>query len=285
MRGHGPDIAWFRDPAGNILSVLKLDRDADGPPPAAPQAARGQPRRARARRRDRRRAAARRSSARTPRVDGWILDERGVMRRHINVFVNGERGAQETHVQAEDRIDVLPAISGGCTHDRAAGRDEEGPVRARGRARARGFEVTARAFAGEPVEYALRDPRSGRVLAAVELAVLRPEGLPAPTTRGGEWEQADGDRAPRGRRAGARAAVDPQARRGRRPDLRRRRSRRAVREPRRRRDVRAQPRAVGAPDAAEVAAGRRRAVPALDRDVARRARTGSRSRSPRPACG
>jgi catechol 2,3-dioxygenase-like lactoylglutathione lyase family enzyme len=25
MRGHGPDIAWFRDPAGNILSVLKLD--------------------------------------------------------------------------------------------------------------------------------------------------------------------------------------------------------------------------------------------------------------------
>jgi catechol 2,3-dioxygenase-like lactoylglutathione lyase family enzyme len=23
MRGNGPDIAWFRDPAGNILSVLK----------------------------------------------------------------------------------------------------------------------------------------------------------------------------------------------------------------------------------------------------------------------
>lgn len=23
MRGHGPDIAWFKDPAGNILSVLK----------------------------------------------------------------------------------------------------------------------------------------------------------------------------------------------------------------------------------------------------------------------
>ena len=25
MRGHGPDIAWFKDPAGNILSVLKID--------------------------------------------------------------------------------------------------------------------------------------------------------------------------------------------------------------------------------------------------------------------
>jgi catechol 2,3-dioxygenase-like lactoylglutathione lyase family enzyme len=23
MRGQGPDIAWFRDPAGNVLSVLK----------------------------------------------------------------------------------------------------------------------------------------------------------------------------------------------------------------------------------------------------------------------
>jgi len=24
-RGFGPDIAWFRDPAGNVLSVLKDD--------------------------------------------------------------------------------------------------------------------------------------------------------------------------------------------------------------------------------------------------------------------
>ena len=37
------------------------------------------------------------------------------MRRHINVFVNGERAAQDTTVEAGDRIDVLPAISGGCT--------------------------------------------------------------------------------------------------------------------------------------------------------------------------
>jgi molybdopterin synthase sulfur carrier subunit len=48
-----------------------------------------------------------------PAAKGWILDERGVLRRHINVFVNGEPGAQDTHVGAEDRIDVLPAISGG----------------------------------------------------------------------------------------------------------------------------------------------------------------------------
>ena len=48
-----------------------------------------------------------------PALAGWILDERGVMRRHINVFVNGERGGQDTAVGNDDRVDVLPAISGG----------------------------------------------------------------------------------------------------------------------------------------------------------------------------
>lgn len=49
-----------------------------------------------------------------PALSGWILDERGVLRRHINVFVNGERGGQETPVAAADRVEVLPAISGGA---------------------------------------------------------------------------------------------------------------------------------------------------------------------------
>ena len=44
---------------------------------------------------------------------GWILDERGVLRRHINVFVNGELGAQDDPVEAGDRIEIIPAISGG----------------------------------------------------------------------------------------------------------------------------------------------------------------------------
>ena len=48
-----------------------------------------------------------------PEVGGWILDERGLIRRHINVFVNGEYGREDTPVGADDRIDVLPAISGG----------------------------------------------------------------------------------------------------------------------------------------------------------------------------
>jgi molybdopterin converting factor small subunit len=48
-----------------------------------------------------------------PGLGGWILDERGIIRRHINVFVNGDRGSEDTAVDADDRIDVLPAISGG----------------------------------------------------------------------------------------------------------------------------------------------------------------------------
>ena len=48
-----------------------------------------------------------------PDIDGWVLDERGLIRRHINVFVNGERGVEGTEVGPDDLIDVLPAISGG----------------------------------------------------------------------------------------------------------------------------------------------------------------------------
>ncbi|HUR85053.1 MAG TPA: MoaD/ThiS family protein [Solirubrobacteraceae bacterium] len=46
-------------------------------------------------------------------LDGWILDERGIIRQHINVFVSAEPATAETAVGVDDRIEVLPAISGG----------------------------------------------------------------------------------------------------------------------------------------------------------------------------
>ncbi len=49
-----------------------------------------------------------------PAVAGWILDERGTIRRHINVFVNGERGGCDTTVASSDRVEILPAITGGA---------------------------------------------------------------------------------------------------------------------------------------------------------------------------
>ena len=48
-----------------------------------------------------------------PAIGGWILDERGQIRQHINVFVNGERRREDAPVGDGDRVDVLPAISGG----------------------------------------------------------------------------------------------------------------------------------------------------------------------------
>jgi molybdopterin converting factor small subunit len=36
------------------------------------------------------------------------------VRRHINVFVNGEYGTGDDAVSDDDRVEVLPAISGGA---------------------------------------------------------------------------------------------------------------------------------------------------------------------------
>jgi len=48
-----------------------------------------------------------------PAAKGWILDERGELRQHLHVFVNGEPSVQDANLEANDRIDVVPAISGG----------------------------------------------------------------------------------------------------------------------------------------------------------------------------
>jgi photosystem II stability/assembly factor-like uncharacterized protein len=59
------------------------------------------------------------------------------------------------------------------------------------------FEVKARAFAGEPVEYAMRDGRTGRVLAAVTSAFHGPKLFWADDPAG-EWRQAEGVALPEG---------------------------------------------------------------------------------------
>jgi hypothetical protein len=63
-----------------------------------------------------------------------------------------------------------------------------------------GFEITARAFPGQSVEYAMRDPRTGRYLASVTSWFYGPRiwVTDDPT---GEWEQAKGTVLP-GRRRG-----------------------------------------------------------------------------------
>jgi molybdopterin converting factor small subunit len=48
-----------------------------------------------------------------PALAGWILDERGLIRRHVNVFVNGQNGREDTPIEPDDRVHVLPEITGG----------------------------------------------------------------------------------------------------------------------------------------------------------------------------
>jgi molybdopterin converting factor small subunit len=48
-----------------------------------------------------------------PAMSGWILDERGRIRQHVNVFVNGLHGREDTPLGPDDRVHVRPAITGG----------------------------------------------------------------------------------------------------------------------------------------------------------------------------
>jgi photosystem II stability/assembly factor-like uncharacterized protein len=62
---------------------------------------------------------------------------------------------------------------------------------------AAGFEITARAFAGEPVDYAIRDQRSGRLLATMTSPFYGPKIFFAEDPDG-DWQQAEGVALPEG---------------------------------------------------------------------------------------
>ena len=50
---------------------------------------------------------------RYPSVAGWILDDRGHVRSHVNVFVDGERILEDFALAPDAVVHVLPSISGG----------------------------------------------------------------------------------------------------------------------------------------------------------------------------
>jgi photosystem II stability/assembly factor-like uncharacterized protein len=59
------------------------------------------------------------------------------------------------------------------------------------------FEITARAFAGEPVDHAMRDPRGGRLIATVSSPFYGPKIWHTEDAEG-EWAQAEGVALPDG---------------------------------------------------------------------------------------
>ena len=55
--------------------------------------------------------------ANNPRLRGYVLDEQGALRRHMNVFVDGELIADREHlsdpVRPASEVYVMQALSGG----------------------------------------------------------------------------------------------------------------------------------------------------------------------------
>lgn len=141
-----------------------------------------------------------------PKLTGWMRDERGQVRAHVNLFLNGERANLEAPVTPDDRIHVLPAISGGAVEtavmpkEAAWGADSEsaellvgthkGLFVLRGPRGGR-MEEVARKFEGTTVEFAMRDPRTGTYFAAQTHGQYGPRMYYTddPT---GAWEQCEG---------------------------------------------------------------------------------------------
>ena len=48
-----------------------------------------------------------------PALAGWVTDETGNVRRHVNVFLNGEPTEPDASTKSGDRIDIIHAITGG----------------------------------------------------------------------------------------------------------------------------------------------------------------------------
>ena len=125
-----------------------------------------------------------------PRVGGWILDEQGAIRRHVCVFVNGERADLETPVDDDARVHVLPSISGGSDDVELLVGTKKGMFVLRGE-RGGPMRTVHRAFPGQVVEYAIRDPRSGTYFASVTHGQYGPRIYFSSDPADG-WEQADG---------------------------------------------------------------------------------------------
>jgi molybdopterin converting factor small subunit len=147
-----------------------------------------------------------------PKLTGWVLDERGQVRPHVNLFVNGERASLDHPLSPEDRVHVLPSITGGAmtmTQTReqvAAVESDQGELLVGTRKglfvlrgpRGGSMSVAARRFSGQVVEFAVRDRRTGRYFAAVTHGQYGPRLYFSEDPVAETWDQAKGPAFPEG---------------------------------------------------------------------------------------
>ena len=50
-----------------------------------------------------------------PGLKGWVLDEQGRIRRHVNVFVDGHRATVDAAIETDSELNIIQAISGGAS--------------------------------------------------------------------------------------------------------------------------------------------------------------------------
>lgn len=141
-------------------------------------------------------------TGRYPALAGWMLDERGTLRRHLAVFKNGDQCDQGAAVAPDDQVMVMTSISGGSDHVELLVGTKKGLVVLSGD---RGAElaVSDRTFVGTPVEYAVRDRHTGTVLAAAGDPHFGPR-IHLADDPGGAWRASSGPAFP----ADADAAVE-----------------------------------------------------------------------------
>lgn len=131
-----------------------------------------------------------------PRLAGWVLDDQGRVRDHVAVFLGGERVGGDAPVAAADRLEIVGAVSGGSDDAEVLVGTRKGLFVLRG-PRGGPMDVAVRTFPGAAVEYAIRDPRSGRYLASVTHGQFGPRVF-VTDDPAGDWEQTDGPRFPEG---------------------------------------------------------------------------------------
>ncbi len=129
---------------------------------------------------------------RRPNLAGWILDETGRLRQHVALFVDSRKVSLGRPIGPDEELYVVQAISGGNQESEieVLVGTKKGLFVLRG-ARGGAYRVARRLFAGQTVDYACFDTRSGTYFASVTHGQFGPH-LYFSESLGSEWQESSG---------------------------------------------------------------------------------------------